>query len=70
MLLWYIDIQFVKDIQIGMKYLLNKVGIQAETVPCRIWDRSDNKSEFVSKNATNHNCFSHNIILSFVTVNQ
>lgn len=37
-----------------MKYLLNKAGIQAETVPCRIWDRGENKSNFVSRDSTNH----------------
>ena len=37
-----------------MKYLLNKAGIQAETVPCRIWDRSDNRTEFISGNLANH----------------
>lgn len=37
-----------------MKYLLNKAGIQAETVPCRIWDRNDNRTEFISIDVANH----------------
>lgn len=38
----------------AMKYLLNKVGIEAETVMCRIWNAGESKQEYVDVERTNH----------------
>ena len=38
----------------GMKYLLNKVGIEAETVPCRIWNPNEQRKDFVNRSEANH----------------
>lgn len=38
----------------GMKFLLNKAGIEAETVACKIWRPTEVRSEYVSKEQTDH----------------
>lgn len=38
----------------GMKYLLNRVGIEAETVPCKIWNSKEQRTDFVNRNEANH----------------
>lgn len=38
----------------GMKFLLNKAGIEAETVACKIWSQSETRSEYVSQEQANH----------------
>lgn len=38
----------------GMKFLLNKAGIEAETVACKIWQSSETRSEYVPKEQADH----------------
>lgn len=38
----------------GMKFLLNKAGIEAETVACKIWTPTEARSEYVSKEQADH----------------
>ena len=38
----------------GMKFLLNKAGIEAETVACKIWRPAEARSEYVSKEQADH----------------
>jgi len=38
----------------GMKFLLNKAGIEAETVACKIWTPSEARSKYVSKEQADH----------------
>ena len=38
----------------GMKFLLNKAGIEAETVACKIWRPAETRSEYVSKEQADH----------------
>ena len=38
----------------GMKFLLNKAGIEAETVACKIWNPSEARSEYVPKEKADH----------------
>lgn len=37
-----------------MKFLLNKAGIEAETVACKIWGHSETRSEYVPNEQADH----------------
>lgn len=38
----------------AMKYLLNKTGIEAETVMCRIWEQGEQREDYINDDRANH----------------